>query len=57
MEFIDLQCSSELKAKFMEANEKEDKLGQFLRTLPPTFPELSRMFRRTVCLFWQHIFV
>ena len=54
MELIDLQCNSELKAKFrggegMSGN--ADKLGQFLRELPPTFPELSRMFKRTMCLF------
>ncbi|TWW59217.1 General transcription factor II-I repeat domain-containing protein 2 [Takifugu flavidus] len=51
MELIDLQCNSELKAKFREVSGKADKLGQFLRELTPSFPELSRMFKRTVCLF------
>ena len=51
IELIDLQCNSELKAKFREVSGKEDKLGQFFRELPPTFPELSRMFKRTMCLF------
>jgi len=36
MELIDLQCNSELKAKFREVL---------------TFPELSRIFERTMCLF------
>ena len=44
MELIDLQCNSELKAKFKGVNGNADKLGHFLRELPPTFPELSRMF-------------
>ncbi|KAA8584750.1 hypothetical protein FQN60_008535, partial [Etheostoma spectabile] len=48
---IDLQCNSELKVKFREVSGNADKLGQFLRELPPTFPELSRMFKRTMCLF------
>ncbi|XP_077067685.1 general transcription factor II-I repeat domain-containing protein 2-like [Siphateles boraxobius] len=51
MELIDLQCNSELKAKFREVSGNADKLGHFLRELPPTFPELSRMFKRTMCLF------
>ena len=51
MELIDLQCNSVLKAKFREVSGKEDKLGQFLRELNPSFPELSRMFKRTMCLF------
>ncbi|XP_049430459.1 general transcription factor II-I repeat domain-containing protein 2-like [Epinephelus fuscoguttatus] len=51
MELIDLQCNSVPKAKFREASGKEDKLGEFLRELPPSFPELSRMFKRTMCLF------
>ncbi|XP_069819639.1 general transcription factor II-I repeat domain-containing protein 2A-like [Dendropsophus ebraccatus] len=51
MELIDLQCNSELKAKFREVSGKADKLGQFLRELPPSFPELSQMFKRTMCLF------
>ena len=37
MELIDLQCNSELKAKFREVSGKADKLGQFFRELPPTF--------------------
>ncbi|KAK0143416.1 General transcription factor II-I repeat domain-containing protein 2 [Merluccius polli] len=44
-------CNYELKAKFREVSGKEDKLGQSFRELPPTFPELSRMFKRTMCLF------
>ncbi|XP_071979042.1 general transcription factor II-I repeat domain-containing protein 2-like [Engystomops pustulosus] len=51
MELIDLQCNSELKAKFRDVSGKADKLGQFLRELPPSFPELSRMFKQTMCLF------
>ncbi|KAM6943949.1 general transcription factor II-I repeat domain-containing protein 2A [Lycodopsis pacificus] len=51
MELIDLQCNSELKAKFREVSGIADKLGQFVRELPSTFPELSRMFKRTMCLF------
>ncbi|KAI3377191.1 hypothetical protein L3Q82_009102 [Scortum barcoo] len=51
MELIDLQCNSDLKAKFREVSGKADKLGQFLRELPPSFPELSQMFKRTMCLF------
>ncbi|XP_074510983.1 general transcription factor II-I repeat domain-containing protein 2A-like [Sebastes fasciatus] len=51
MELIDLQCNSDLKAKFREVSGKADQLGQFLRELPPSFPELSRMFKRTMCLF------
>ena len=45
MELIDLQCNSELKAKFREVRGKADTLGNFLRELPPTFLELSRMFK------------
>jgi len=51
MELIDLQCNSELKAKFREVSGNAEKLGHFFRELPPTFPELSRMFKRTMCLF------
>lgn len=51
MELIDLQCNTDLKAKFREVSGKTVELGQFLRKLPPTFPELSRMFKRTMCLF------
>lgn len=51
MELIDLQCNSDLKAKFREVSGKTDKLGQFLRELTPGYPELSRMFKRTMCLF------
>ena len=51
MELIDLQCNSDLKAKFREVGGKADMLGHFLRELPPGFPELSRMFKRTMCLF------
>lgn len=51
MELTDMQCSSELKAKFREVSGKTDKLGQFMRELPPTFPELSKMFKRIMCLF------
>ncbi len=51
MELIELQCNSELKAKFREVSGNADKLEQFLGELPPTFPELSGMFKRTMCLF------
>ena len=51
MELIDLQCNSELKAKFRDINGKTDKLGQFMRELPTNFPEISRMFKRIMCLF------
>ncbi|XP_077480640.1 general transcription factor II-I repeat domain-containing protein 2A-like [Stigmatopora argus] len=51
MELIDLQCNSALKAKFREVSGEADKLGQFLRELTPSFPELSRRFKRTMCLF------
>lgn len=38
-----------------------DKLRHLLKELPPTFPELSRMFERTMLLFgctylWQKLF-
>ncbi|MBN3299698.1 GTD2B protein, partial [Amia calva] len=51
MELIDLQCNTELKAKFREAQGKADMIGQFLRELPPSFPELSKMFKWIMCLF------
>lgn len=50
-ELIDLQCNSELKAKFREAQGKADKIGMFLRELLPSFPELSRVFSHVLCLF------
>ncbi|KAI5629300.1 general transcription factor II-I repeat domain-containing protein 2-like [Silurus asotus] len=53
MEFIDLQCNSELKAKFRKVSGKADKLGQFLT---PSSPQLSRMFKRTMCLFGSTYF-
>ena len=48
---IDLQYNSELKAKIREVSGKEEKLGKILREFTPSFPELSRMFKRTICLF------
>ncbi len=51
MELIDLQCNSELKTKFREAQGNADKTAQFLRELPPCFPELSKVFSRLMCLF------
>ncbi|KAM3838284.1 general transcription factor II-I repeat domain-containing protein 2A-like [Diretmus argenteus] len=51
MELIDLQCSSDLKAKFMDVSGNVEKLGEFMRGLPRTFPELSRVFKRTMSLF------
>ncbi len=51
MELIDLQCNSELKSKFREAQGNADKTAQFLRELPPCFPELSKVFSRLMCLF------
>ena len=49
MELIDLQCTFELKAKFMEMSGKADKLGRFFRELTPNFSRLSRIFKRTLC--------
>ena len=51
MELIDLQCTSAIKVNFREVSGEADKLGKFSRELPPNFPELSRMFKRTMCLF------
>jgi len=51
MELIDLQCNSALKVNFREVSREADKLGKFLRELPPNFPELSLMFKQTMCLF------
>ncbi len=48
MELIDL---SELKTKFREAQGNADKTAQFLRELPPCFPELSKVFSWLMCLF------
>lgn len=48
MELIDLQCNSELKAKFREAQGKADMMGQFVRELPQSFPELSKMFSQII---------
>uniref|UniRef100_A0A803K7I5 DUF4371 domain-containing protein n=1 Tax=Xenopus tropicalis TaxID=8364 RepID=A0A803K7I5_XENTR len=41
MELIDLQCNSDIKAKFREMSGKADTHVQFLRELPPSFPECS----------------
>ncbi|XP_056388184.1 EPM2A-interacting protein 1-like [Hyla sarda] len=38
-------------AKFMEVNGNLDELGQFMRELPISFPEISRMLQRIMCLF------
>ena len=38
VELKDLQCSSDLKAKFREVSGKTDKLWQFVRELSPSFP-------------------
>lgn len=51
VELIDLQCNSDLKAKFREISGKADMHGQFLREVPLSFPELFLMFKRTMCLF------
>lgn len=51
IDLIDLQRNSKLKAKFREVNGKADKLGQFLKSLPHIFPELSRMFKQIMCLY------
>lgn len=48
---LHLQCNSELKTKFREAQGKADMTGQFLRELPPSFSELSKVFSRAMCLF------
>lgn len=50
IELTDLQCNSELKTKFREAQGKADKAEEFLRELPPSFPELSRVFSCVMCL-------
>ncbi|KAL6466076.1 hypothetical protein MHYP_G00262090 [Metynnis hypsauchen] len=57
MELIDLQCNSELKAKFRDVCGKADKLGQFLSELPPSFPELSQSVQADHVSFWEHILV
>ncbi|XP_065818648.1 general transcription factor II-I repeat domain-containing protein 2 [Labrus bergylta] len=51
MELVDLQFNSELKNKFREVQGKADLTGQFLRELPASFPELSKLFSRVMCLF------
>uniref|UniRef100_A0A8C5LZB9 General transcription factor II-I repeat domain-containing protein 2-like n=1 Tax=Leptobrachium leishanense TaxID=445787 RepID=A0A8C5LZB9_9ANUR len=51
MELIDLQCSTDLKAKFRDAQGSPEMIAQFLRELQVTFPELSKLFKRVMCLF------
>lgn len=53
MQLTDLQCSSELKTHFREAQKKGDMTGQLerIRELPPSFPELSKAFSQVMCLF------
>lgn len=57
MELIDLQCSSDLKAKFSEVSGNANQLRQFLRELPSSFPELSRMFSALCAFLGAHICV
>ena len=45
-----MRCS-ELKTKFREAQGKATKAEEFLRERLPSFPELSRVFSRVMCLF------
>lgn len=51
IELIDFQYNSELKTTLGEAQGKADKTGEFLRELLPSFPELSRVLSRVMCLF------
>lgn len=57
MELIDLQCNSDLKAKFREISGKADMHGQFLRELPPSFPELSECSSAPCAFLGAHICV
>ncbi|KAK7919095.1 hypothetical protein WMY93_010379 [Mugilogobius chulae] len=43
MELIDLQCNVELKSKFREAQGKVELMGQLLREMSKSFPELCKM--------------
>ena len=54
MELTDLQCNSERKTKFREAQGRVDMTGQFLRELPPSFPELSDVFCWLMCFLEAH---
>lgn len=51
IKLIDLQCNSELKTKFGDAQGKADMTGQFMRELPPSLPELSKVFSQVICFF------
>ena len=42
------QYNSEIKEEIREVSGKADKLGEILREFTPSFPELSRMFKRAV---------
>lgn len=48
MERIDLQCNWDLNVKLRAAKGKPGMTGQFMRELPPFFPEV---FSRIMCLF------
>ena len=54
MELIELQCNSELKAKFREANGKSDKLGKFER-ISPILPRAFWDVQVDHVRFWKHI--
>ena len=51
MELLDLHCHSVLKVNVREVSGGAEKLGKFLRELPPIFTELSLVFKRTMCLY------
>jgi hypothetical protein len=51
MELIEVQCNSRLKAMFRDVDGRSENLGQFLRELPPSFPGISTLFKRIMCLF------
>ena len=46
-----LTYSATLSSKPSSVRKWKNKLGKFLRELPPSFPGLSEMFMRTICLF------
>ncbi|KAF7644845.1 hypothetical protein LDENG_00214660, partial [Lucifuga dentata] len=39
------------EVKFRETQGNAERIGQFLRELPSFLPELSKLFKRVVCLF------
>ena len=57
MELIDLQCSSDLKAKFRDVNGNEEKLGQFMRELPAPSLSCPGCSRGPCAFLGAHIYV